>query len=181
MHITLNGGLIRNAISGAPYFGSVAEAAEAIGCDARTLLSAIKGKPVKQRTAALICKSLGLEPKEFIKLEPTKKASDTETDEENPILTKASKAAFEAADNVISETLQQYDAEEPEEIFKTLVSLIIINAMKISLVDREFSRYFVDEIYKRTNEIHQIWLDDHLDDTLYLNKPPDSDVQSKQN
>ncbi len=176
MQIIMKGELIKNVISGAPYFGSVPEAAEAIGCDARTLLSAIKGKPVKHRTVALICKTFGLEPTEVIIYVPTEKVPDIDTEESDGILTKASKAAFDTAYKAINNTLEQYDAYEPEEIFKTLVSLISIYAMQISRVDREFSNYFIDETYKRSKWIHQIWLDEHIDDTsLFSTKMPSVD------
>ena len=170
MDVRTNGEIIRKRLY---ELGDKTQAqiAERLDCDEGTARRILKGNPVRIETAEKVCRILDLDPFEVIilgsKMEELPLGSDkqaTDTDELNPLLTDASRAAFEAADKAIMKTLQRYNAADVQEISNTLTALLLKNAMEIALVERSYSHYFVDDIYNKTKTMLGIWFNNTNND-----------------
>ena len=146
--------------------------AETLDCDEGTVRRILKGNPVRIETAEKVCRILQLDPLEVIifgsKMEELPSGSDkqaTDTDEQNPLLTEASRATFEAADKAMMKTLEQYNDADIQDISNTLTALLLKNAMEISLLDQSYSHYFVDDIFSKVKMMLRIWSKERSDNT----------------
>lgn len=140
-------------ISGAPYFGSIRAASEAIGCDARTLLSAINGNPVFSKTAKRICKTLELESSEVLGTEADIETLVDELEHKMNKLIESKADAVMEVQKVINSILKPHEGVGSiNDIIDVLRVVIYAYAMRIALQKRDAGElhdtafFFVDQI-----------------------------------
>lgn len=148
-------------ISEAPYFGSIRAASEAIGCDARTLSSAINGNPVLSKTAKRICKALQLDPLDVDILDQGTDASPV--GEEERVAAKSinikADAVMEAEKTINSIFKSHEGVGSIQDIIDVLRVVIFGYAMKIARQNRaageshDAAFLFVDELAFHTKSM----------------------------